>query len=206
VDVYAVWINITDPNDDNTGNFSMIYNPSTGRYYKNQSYDIIGIYQFIIWANDTSDNWNSSTGQFTMQDTIPPIIEHTPVTSASINSSIVISAVITDNSSNLTIALYYKNVGDEYFNLVLMEKENGEIYNGTIPPQVMTGVVYYYIEASDGTNTATHPAVNAETHPHEITISQQVEGTYDWILIFGMMAVAAAILAVLGMILWYRKK
>ena len=204
--VYAVWMNITSPIGDNTGNFSMIYDSSTDRYYKNQSYDSIGIYRFAIWANDTSDNWNSSTGQFTMQDTMPPIIEHTPIASALINSSIVISASVTDNDGNLTVTMYYKNVGDEYFNSILMEKENGEVYSGTIPPQFNTGVVFYYIDASDGTNTATHPATNATTQPHEITISQQSDDAFNWMLVFGMIAVVVIILAILGIILLYRRK
>jgi hypothetical protein len=206
VDVYAVWMNITSPVGDNTGNFSMIYDSSTDRYYKNQSYDIVGTYQFIIWTNDTGDNWNSSTGQFTMQDTMPPIIEHTPITSALINSSIVISASVTDNDDNLTVTMYYKNVGDEYFNSVLMEKENGEVYSGTIPPQFMTGMVFYYIEASDVVNTATHPATNAAAQPHEITISQQSDDAFNWMLVYGMIAAVVIILAILGIILWYRRK
>jgi fibronectin type 3 domain-containing protein len=72
VNVETVLIVITDPNDEIVGNFTMSYDSINNRYYKNQTYDIIGIYQFIIWANDTSNNWNFSSGQFTIQDTTPP--------------------------------------------------------------------------------------------------------------------------------------
>jgi fibronectin type 3 domain-containing protein len=70
--VDTVWINITDPNGVTVGNITMSYDSVNNRYYKNQTYDIVGTYQFIIWANDTSSNWNFSSGQFTMQDTTPP--------------------------------------------------------------------------------------------------------------------------------------
>ncbi len=73
VDVAGAWIEITDPNDDLVGNFSMNYDSMTNRYYDNRVYDIVGVYQFIIWASDTSDNWESESRQFTIQDTQPPV-------------------------------------------------------------------------------------------------------------------------------------
>lgn len=54
--VDEVWVNITYP-DNTTHNFSM--NPS---YYFNQTYSQPGTYQFFIWANDTNNNINISTG------------------------------------------------------------------------------------------------------------------------------------------------
>jgi hypothetical protein len=72
VEVDTALIDITDPNGGIVGNFTMSYDSIDDRYYKNQTYDIVGTYQFIIWTNDTSNNWNFSSDQFTIQDTTPP--------------------------------------------------------------------------------------------------------------------------------------
>jgi hypothetical protein len=92
-----VWINITDPNDDPLGNFSMSYD--INRYHYEQAFDIVGIYQFTIWANDTSSNWNSSFGQFEMQDTTLPEIFGARVLPdpQEVDDYVNISAVVTDN-------------------------------------------------------------------------------------------------------------
>ncbi len=71
--LYGAWINITDPNGGNEGNFSMLFDSNTDRYYDNRTYGVVGTHQFIIWTNDTSSNWNSSIGQFVIQDNTPPI-------------------------------------------------------------------------------------------------------------------------------------
>jgi hypothetical protein len=70
--VYGAWVEITDPYGDPAGNFSMGIDSITGRYYNYRTYDIVGTYQFMIWTNDTINNWNSSSGQFLIQDTILP--------------------------------------------------------------------------------------------------------------------------------------
>jgi hypothetical protein len=72
--VHRVFIDITDPDGEIIGNFSMKKDPQTGRYFLNQTYDILGIYDYIILAEDNSSNWNSSSGQFTIQDLIAPTV------------------------------------------------------------------------------------------------------------------------------------
>jgi RNA polymerase subunit RPABC4/transcription elongation factor Spt4 len=71
-EIYGAWVNIRDPQSGLVGNFSMEPNPEAQEYYLNGVYDMVGIYSFIIWTNDTSNNWNSSSGQFEIQDTLPP--------------------------------------------------------------------------------------------------------------------------------------
>ncbi len=58
--------------DLSTVNLTMDYDLLSGRYYLNSSYSILGIYSYTIWANDSFDNWNSSSGSFVIQDTISP--------------------------------------------------------------------------------------------------------------------------------------
>jgi parallel beta-helix repeat protein len=68
--IYGVNVEIYDPDLNFFGNFSMLYDPVNGRYYWNQSYDILGTYTFTIYVNDTSDNWNSYSGSFVIQATM----------------------------------------------------------------------------------------------------------------------------------------
>jgi parallel beta-helix repeat protein len=70
----GVWINITDPIGSTEGNYSMDYDVPNDEYFRNSSYSIPGLYQFIVWAMDTSGNWNSSVGTFLMVDTMLPLI------------------------------------------------------------------------------------------------------------------------------------
>jgi parallel beta-helix repeat protein len=68
---------IMDPEDSMIGNFSMGYDTNEDRYYYISTYLKLGTYSFIIWVNDTSNNWNSTQStisQFIIHDTTPPII------------------------------------------------------------------------------------------------------------------------------------
>ncbi len=71
---FGAWVEIYDPEGNFVGNFSMLYDQINDRYYWNQTYDVLGAYTFTIWANDTSDNWGSTSESFTTQDTTPPTI------------------------------------------------------------------------------------------------------------------------------------
>jgi hypothetical protein len=68
--IFGVSVEIYDPDLNFIGNFSMLYDPVNGRYYWNQSYDILGTYTFTLWANDTSDHWNSYSDSFVIQTTM----------------------------------------------------------------------------------------------------------------------------------------
>ncbi len=96
-ELFDVWINITYPNGswENT----TMEKGSLNEFFKDQSYDIIGVYDFTIWANDTSDNWNSSSGFFTIQDNTPPWINNTIANPSAqvLFGNVNISAIVVDN-------------------------------------------------------------------------------------------------------------
>lgn len=72
VQVYGVWVNVESP-DGTVTNHSMTNSPSEDRYSQNTTYSIVGLYAFVIWANDTSNNWNSSSDHhFIIEDTTGP--------------------------------------------------------------------------------------------------------------------------------------
>ena len=75
VEVYTVWINITLPGGGYI-NDSMTKG-SGSQWYYNKTHVPLGLYQYTIWVNDTSDNLNSSSGHsFTIQDTTLPQISN----------------------------------------------------------------------------------------------------------------------------------
>ncbi len=77
VQVDEVWVNITDPDGEEVGNYSMRYDIGDDEYYYEVDFDIEGEYTFVIWANDTSDNWASASGGFDIRELTPPTIDVT---------------------------------------------------------------------------------------------------------------------------------
>ncbi|MHA2281212.1 MAG: hypothetical protein ACXAC5_10200 [Promethearchaeota archaeon] len=97
--LFGTWVEIYDPFGGLIGNVSLLYDPILGKYYWTQNYDILGTYNFTIWANDTSNNWASAFGFFVIYDTTPPVIIN--VSSIpdpqEVFGTVIISANITDN-------------------------------------------------------------------------------------------------------------
>ncbi len=108
-------------------------------------------------------------------DPSPPIIDHTPVTTAPINSSIPIEAEITDTQGIIGARLYYRVAGDASFNYVEMTK-SGNDYSATIPAGYVTEHgTEYYIWATDGFNEETDPAGGTDD-PYSIQVTYSDDG------------------------------
>jgi len=70
--------------------------------------------------------------------------------------------------------LHYRKSGEaSYIELNMTECESCiNTYTAEIPASaVNVAAIEYYITASDGTNTATHPAVDPENNPHIVWIN-----------------------------------
>lgn len=67
VEVDIVFIEIKDSEGNVVGNFSMAYDSVADRYELEKSFDKTGTYTFTIWAKDTSANFASSQGEFTIK-------------------------------------------------------------------------------------------------------------------------------------------
>ncbi|UCG68601.1 MAG: fibronectin type III domain-containing protein, partial [Thermoplasmata archaeon] len=121
------------------GNFSMVYDPVTDRYYKNQTYDIVGTYQFVIWVNDTSDNWNETTEIFIIA-TVPDA--PTNLTAIAGDSYVYInwSVPFTDGGLPITNYKIYRGISP---GSVTFFMEIGILlyFNDTA---VINGIRYYY--------------------------------------------------------------
>jgi hypothetical protein len=164
VAVFDVFVEIIRPDLTILGNFSMTYDAISGTYYYENSYIDLGTHTFTIWAQDTSSNFNSAAGSFDIVDTTPPLITHTPVTSANLGVAIPITADVTDAGVVTAVTLHYMNVGDVVYTSTAMVLGVGSQYSANIPPQAQTGDVKYYIDASDASlNTARNPATGDYT-------------------------------------------
>jgi hypothetical protein len=73
IKVYGVWIQILDSNNNEIENISMNRIDISNNYTYNNIFSIIDSYNYVIWANDTSDNWAFALGSFEIQDSTFPI-------------------------------------------------------------------------------------------------------------------------------------
>ncbi len=105
-------------------------------------------------------------------DDIPPVIVHTPVTSAPAGLPITIDADITDNVATPTASLFHRELGSsDSWDEVTMINATGDQYTANIPDiDAVAPGREYYLEASDGVNTVQHGTPGT---PHEITILDQ---------------------------------
>jgi hypothetical protein len=152
VGVYGAWIEITDPLGGLVGNFSMIFDSLAGRYYTNQTYGILGVYQFIIRANDTDGNWVDSSGHtFTIQDTTLPVIQNVmdAPDPQEVDSWVNISCEVSDNDAVGEVWINISLPGGGYTN-TSMDQGSGNLWflNNTFPD---LGLYQYTIWANDTT-------------------------------------------------------
>ncbi|MFP7472600.1 lamin tail domain-containing protein [Niallia taxi] len=89
-------------------------------------------------------------------DSNPPTISHEAVSSGEAFADIAVEAVVKDDKSKPFVTLYYKSESqNEYLSLSMTEdtKEAGK-YKAVIPAEDVDSNITYYIEASDGANSA----------------------------------------------------
>jgi hypothetical protein len=99
---------------------------------------------------------SSEEGTTIQKDVTAPVITHTKIADISdTTKDVTISAVITDDNKVVTTKLYYKNDKDTDFKSVDLSNGEKGNFSAVIPVAALTGKsITYYIEASDGTNTA----------------------------------------------------
>jgi PKD repeat protein len=98
-ELIEVRIVILDPDAVVVGNFSMMFDAGVNRYYRVTSTQKIGTYTFTIWVRDSSDNWNSSSGSFFVEDSTSPIVSSVAETPdpQEVNNRVNITTVVSDN-------------------------------------------------------------------------------------------------------------
>lgn len=102
------------------------------------------------------------------QDTIKPVITHTPLTTAPAGNSLDITCQAADNIAVSAVKLYYRIKGQTEFKSLNMSLADG-LYKATVPKEDLTVTgLEYYLEASDGTNVTTAP--EDYTVPYEVNV------------------------------------
>jgi len=98
VAVGQVWLNVTNP-AAGTLNSTMSYDPFGMRYFLERNCGMLGLHTFVVWASDTSGNWNSTSGQFTCEDTTRPSISDLRAVPNPVEvlASTNLSALVSDN-------------------------------------------------------------------------------------------------------------
>ncbi|UCE36878.1 MAG: VCBS repeat-containing protein [Thermoplasmata archaeon] len=66
----TVIINITKPDGTKLGNFTMTYDPMTGRFMYTSIFDYEGTYTLVIWVTDEEGNWAKKNDTFVMETPI----------------------------------------------------------------------------------------------------------------------------------------
>jgi len=170
--VAEVWIEIRDPGSALVGNFSATFDAGTGRSFHDAAYAQPGTHGYRISAKDAAGNWNVATGTFAVVDTVPPTIQHVPVTQAVKDAPILISATITDVDAVADARVDYTDVLGSRSNVSMTL--NGGLYEFSIPGQTQLGALTYFLWARDPTGNAertptyTVTVVGSDTVPPSI--------------------------------------
>jgi len=81
---------------------------------------------------------------------MPPVIVHEPITSAPEGQKIVVNAVVTDDFEVISVALFYRTVGQEEFEMDRMTGGDEDTFSTSIPGDLVSAEgIEYYIEAYD---------------------------------------------------------
>lgn len=114
---------------------------------------VVGVYKEVIQIYGSSATFI----KIEEEDTVVPIINHTPITEAGNESDLKITAKVTDDKKVDKVTLYYRVKGEIEYKSVEMVGVNGE-YTGEINyTHLDLKGMEYYIEAFDGKNKATMP-------------------------------------------------
>ncbi|MGB9613033.1 MAG: hypothetical protein ACPL4K_02495, partial [Candidatus Margulisiibacteriota bacterium] len=133
--------------------------------------------EYYLQAQDSSSNISTSPNnapqnsyQVTVNDTTPPTITHTPVTSAEVAKDINISAQVTDNAEVKSVRLYFKNTLSPNYQIINMSRA-GNNFSAVIPAFFVTlDGIQYYLEAEDVDKNTTLLPTGAPTDVYNITV------------------------------------
>ena len=116
------------------------------------------------WSNPVSDNINV--------DASPPTISVQLVENKrEAMNPVTVTAIIKDNIKVADAFLYYRKMGPNEYTKVPMIKLSGDYYTAQIlGTEVTQAGVEYYLSASDGLSTSTHPYKDAPIKPNSFTV------------------------------------
>ncbi len=132
-------------------------------------------YYFTSVDTDFNESRPSTTVECIPLDGEKPQITHTPVTYSKPEQAISINANVTDNVKVDSVKLFYKYSDEVEWNSEKMRNTSGSSYQKVLSAyEVRNGQLQYYIEATDGINTA---YVGSKDKPCVIDIKPYTETT-----------------------------
>ncbi len=163
------WVEVVDPGSSVVGNYSMALDGVSGEHFFERTYSQLGVYTFTIWAKDSSDNWNSASGMFTIEDSTVPTIQGVTANPSPqlLHGFVNISAIITDNFGLQTVTIQVTNPSPSV------------IFNGPMDYDAGTGRYYhgdnYHTTGTyDFQITADDTSGNSESHNGQFIITDLI--------------------------------
>lgn len=112
-------------------------------------------YKFTVIQTSMAESLFSNMAQGTPLDTIPPVLSHTPLTSAAPGLPVTLTADAADNVAVRTVTLYFRAIGEADYASRPMTRTTGDRYAATIEgSRLVAPGIEYYIEAADGVSTS----------------------------------------------------
>ena len=116
---------------------------------------VTAYYKFTVVKTDLSESGFSNVASAAPLDNIPPVISHTPISTATPGVGISIFAEITDNIGVTGSTLYYRKKGTSTWNSRAMVHGLGNRWSASLEGSLVVAPgLEYYIAATDGTNTS----------------------------------------------------
>lgn len=131
-------------------------------YFTIYGQNVTGSVNYTIRANDTSHNAASVSRSFPIYDAGTPQIAHQPPQFIEYNETAELQALVEDDVNVSWVNLSYLPPGGsvyEHVNTSFVAQAGMRNCTFTIPAQSATGALRYFINASDGTNVITWPAL-----------------------------------------------
>ena len=128
-------------------------------------------YKFTVIKTDMTESDFSNIATATPIDTIPPVIQHTPIVGAVPGLGLTIFADVTDNVAVQSVTLFHRAIGASTYTSKPMARTTGNRYSATLPGSlVIPPGLEYYIEATDGISTVRD---GRPEYPHQVTVSDR---------------------------------
>jgi hypothetical protein len=113
----------------------------------------------------------SNVAQGTPLDTIPPVLVHTPVTTAAPGLALTLAADATDNVAVQSVILYFRAFGGTAYTARTMTRTTGNRHSATLEGSRITSPgIEYYIEATDGISTVRS---GRPEYPHQVVVTDK---------------------------------
>jgi len=126
-------------------------------------------YKFTVVQTDFQESDFSNIASAAALDTIPPVLEHAPATTASPSLGLRLTALASDNVQVKNLIIHFRALGSsDDFQTLSMANISGNEWSGTIPGSwIQPPGIEYYIVASDGISEVYNgtPAV-----PHQVNV------------------------------------